>query len=126
MRIFIESNPGLKSRFPRTIAFPDYSNDELVTIFRGFVGQAGLSLGDGVLPKVLEALGDAPRDEGFGNGRLARDLFQHMLGRQAVRLGDHDPSDEELCTLTVQDFGWVPPRPEKVATMGFRLPSDGR
>jgi hypothetical protein len=119
MAEFIASNPGLRSRFPRTIGFPDYSNDELLEIFRSIAREAEYRLTPGIETLILKAFESAPRTEGFGNGRLVRDLFQHMVGRQAVRLADRTPSDEELGTLTLADFEWTAPEPERRRTIGF-------
>src|SRR5215212_8342975 len=47
MRRFLESNPGLRSRFSREIEFPDYSEDELVAIFRRFAAEAEYTIGEG-------------------------------------------------------------------------------
>lgn len=114
MQSFLDSNPGLRSRFPRTIWFPDYSEGELTEIFVQMVGQAGYVLGPGVTEVISSAFDSAPRGPGFGNGRLARDLFEAMVGRQAMRLSDIDPSHDELITLTTEDFAWVPPVPRHV------------
>ena len=109
MAEFIESNPGLQSRFPRTIWFEDYTNEELLAIFEGFARSGGFVLGPGVADAVLETLGNAERGPGFGNGRLARDIFEQMIRRQAVRLAAVEPSDVDLVTLTLDDFSWEAP-----------------
>jgi SpoVK/Ycf46/Vps4 family AAA+-type ATPase len=116
---FLTSNPGLASRFPKVIEFPDYTQDELLSIFRLQVEEAGYRLTPGVLELVHQAFDTAPRGPGFGNGRLARDLFQDMLARQAVRLRGHQPTDEELATLLTDDLVWRPPAPGKTS-VGFR------
>ncbi|HUP84260.1 MAG TPA: AAA family ATPase [Acidimicrobiales bacterium] len=86
MHEFIESNPGLRSRFPKTIQFPDYTTDELVAIFDSQCKKASYTLGKGAAAAarcVFEAL---PRDKGFGNGRVARNLFESAIALQANRL----------------------------------------
>jgi hypothetical protein len=120
MMEFIESNPGLRSRFPRTLLFDDYTNEELLSIFRGFVRDGGYEMGPGVDDAVLGALGRAERGPGFGNARLVRDVFEQMVGRQAVRLSAADPSDEQLVTLTLADFAWNPPKTHTPHPIGFR------
>ncbi len=117
---FLTSNPGLASRFPKVIEFPDYTEDELVSIFQLHAEDAGYRLAPGVVELVHQAFGDAPRGPGFGNGRLARDLFQHMLARQALRLRGRQPTDDELATLLIEDFVWRPPAPSKEASLGLR------
>ena len=126
MADFVASDPGLCSRFPRTIAFPDYSTDELVRIFRKLAGDQGLRLGDGVEARVRSLLDGADRGDGFGNGRLVRDLLQHMLGRQALRLTGDNLTDEELQTLTADDIVWVAPPPRTGPRLGFAPPGAQR
>jgi len=104
MATFIESNPGLRSRFPKTIHFPDYTTDELVAIFRGMCEKAHYAPDESALAAVRARLDAAPRDKGFGNARLARNLFEATVAAQAsriVRLGD--VSDEQLQQLTADD-----------------------
>jgi SpoVK/Ycf46/Vps4 family AAA+-type ATPase len=117
---FVESNPGLRSRFPRTIEFPDYSDAELLAIFGGMAAREGLHLAAGVEGRAMAVFAAAERDEGFGNARLARDLLEHMLGRQAARLAPIVPTDEQLLTLTLDDIDWVAPRPQR--GIGFGAP----
>jgi len=105
MKEFLDSNPGLASRFPRTIGFEDYSNDELVEIVRGMCSQNQYVLGDACDEKLAEVFAAAPRGEGFGNARLARNLFEAAVTAQGTRLaGDANPSDADLTTLLVADF----------------------
>ena len=126
MAEFIESNPGLRSRFPQTIEFPDYANEELLEIFRGFVAEGGYMCGPGLEEAVLAAISQAGRGPGFGNGRLARDVFESLVTRQAVRLADVNPSDDELRTLTFADLAWQPPVTRKTRPMGsFVSPRPG-
>jgi SpoVK/Ycf46/Vps4 family AAA+-type ATPase len=106
MHRFLESNPGLRSRFSREIEFPDYSTRELVAIFTRFAVDAEYTIGDGV-PETLESiLNRAERSETFGNARFARTLFEQSLNAQALRLAEGDVdqlSPDELMCLTVDD-----------------------
>ncbi|MCB1016922.1 MAG: hypothetical protein KDB10_17675 [Acidimicrobiales bacterium] len=104
MEAFVGANPGLRSRFPRTIHFPDYSDDELVAIFASLADRAGYRCPPGVLDRVRAWFGAQARGKGFGNGRLARNLFEEAIGRQATRLVAGDPpSDDQLASLDVAD-----------------------
>jgi len=88
MERFLESNPGLASRFGRRFVFDDFSPSELESIFLKFVEDTGMKLTDGALGKLrvfLKAAYDG-RDDSFGNGRFARNLFEKALERQADRL----------------------------------------
>ena len=106
MEEFIDSNPGLRSRFPKTIHFPDYTDDELVQIFESLCTKSRYQCDDGRARQAEGVLRrPGPRDRGFGNGRLARNLFEDAVARQASRLVKlENPTDEQLLTLTVDDI----------------------
>ncbi|MGW0576625.1 right-handed parallel beta-helix repeat-containing protein [Streptomyces sp. NPDC002920] len=105
METFVRSNPGLASRFNRTLLFEDYGSAELVGIVEHQAAQHQYELG----PEAREALTarfDAmPRDRGFGNGRTARQLFQAMTERQAYRVAElSDVSESDVMTLRPEDI----------------------
>jgi len=105
MAAFVEANPGLRSRFPRTIHFPDYSTDELVAIFDQLAAKAEYRLDDEARAALRRALDAAPRDRGFGNGRLARNLFEQAVAAQASRIVEiGEPTDAQLVTLEAADI----------------------
>lgn len=106
MATFIAANPGLESRFPRTIHFPDYSTDELVTIFASMAAKASYTVSAGAEAAVRVRFDAEPRDKGFGNGRLARNLFEAAVAHQASRvLSLPAPlSDAQLCSLEAGDI----------------------
>ncbi len=105
MQLFLDANPGLRSRFPKTITFPDYSTDELVAIFESLGRKAHYTLDDDARGKVRAWLDAVPREKGFGNGRLARNLFEEAVARQATRIVTiANPTDEQLVTLTAADI----------------------
>lgn len=104
MAAFIAENPGLASRFRTTIAFEDYTDDELAAIFALQVASADYDLGEGAADAFRAALARQPRDETFGNGRFARNVLEAAIGHQAWRLRDvADPTVEQLRTLTAGD-----------------------
>jgi len=108
MTDFIDSNPGLKSRFTRTINFPDYTEDELVRIFLQLGDRNRYHLSDDALLRVRHFIAAEPRTSGFGNARYVRNLFETAIAHQAVRLAPlSDPSDEQLTTLTADDIAPV-------------------
>jgi AAA lid domain/ATPase family associated with various cellular activities (AAA) len=105
MADLVEANPGMRSRFPRTIHFPDYSDDELLAIFEAIGREGRYQLDDAGRRAVLAWFAAQPRDAGFGNGRLARNMFEAAVGNQANRLvAIEQPTDEELTTLTADDI----------------------
>src|SRR5580765_1608422 len=86
MRAFLDSNPGLRSRFSREIVFPDYSSDELIAITGKFLAENEYVLGEGTAETLRRILAAPKRGEGFGNARFARTLFEQALNAQALRL----------------------------------------
>ncbi|TVP68877.1 MAG: AAA family ATPase [Nitriliruptor sp.] len=106
MTDFIASNPGLSSRFPRTIHFPDYTTSELLAIATHQADRSGYRFtGDGL--SALQAhLDTMTRSRGFGNGRQVRNLFEATLASHAQRVvAIADPCDEVLTDLTAEDVG---------------------
>ena len=107
MKQFLDSNPGLRSRFAREIEFRDYSTSELVEITRAMAATAEYTLADGVNDVLMVIFDKAHRDAAFGNGRYARNLFEQAINRQALRLADGDIAEldrEQLATLSGNDF----------------------
>jgi SpoVK/Ycf46/Vps4 family AAA+-type ATPase len=107
MRRFLESNPGLRSRFSREIDFPDYSTGELVEIFHRFAAEAAYTVGEGGNEALAAIFHNAERDESFGNARFARTLFEQALNAQALRLAEQDVDSlgsDELQRLTPEDL----------------------
>jgi Holliday junction resolvasome RuvABC ATP-dependent DNA helicase subunit len=112
MADFLDSNPGLRSRFPTVIEFPDYTTDELVEIVRR-IGDAQRYHLTAEAEEALRALLEAvPRGKGFGNARLARNIYESAVSRQAARVVVlEQPTEEQLCTLEAGD---VPPSVEAI------------
>ncbi|MFC5219726.1 right-handed parallel beta-helix repeat-containing protein [Streptomyces coerulescens] len=102
---FLASNPGMASRFARTIEFPNYDPEELVTIVRGLCAKHLYELSDDALAALTRYFVDVPKGPTFGNGRVARQVFETMIGNQASRLAVHPPAyDSELSLLTAADI----------------------
>ena len=93
---FLESNPGLRSRFSREIDFPDYETDELVEIFGRFAAESEYTLADGAEEALRGIFERAERDDSFGNARFARTLFEQSLNAQALRLGEGESEVDAL------------------------------
>jgi stage V sporulation protein K len=86
MNAFLNSNPGLRSRFSREITFADYSTEELVAITEKVAVDAQYTLAPGAHETLTAILMHAVRNDGFGNARWSRSLFEHALSCQALRL----------------------------------------
>lgn len=108
MSALIDTNPGLRSRFPKTIFFADYSTDELVEILRTTAERRDYQLTAAALSRVHSLLDREPRGHGFGNARVARNLLEETIARQAERIVNI--GDPETETLTTIEAGDVPDR----------------
>ena len=106
MEDFINSNPGLRSRFNRFIFFPDYSLEELLQIFKLNVEKNEYVLKDDAAQYVKSKLDDVLKTKrnDFGNARYVRNYFESVIEHQANRLAaDVDLSAEKLTELTLED-----------------------
>jgi tellurite resistance protein len=105
MKRLLASNPGLASRFQRTFDFPDYSVVELCRIFQLFCDKNNYVLPPETRARLLLGFGYLleRRDEHFGNGRLARNVFEHSIRRLANRIADIAPLTKDLLTRLVPD-----------------------
>lgn len=104
---FVETNPGLRSRFPIHITFPDFSNRELLAIADLMLQQRQYYLSNGAREEfrfVIEK--EHKRHEHSGNARLVRNLIERAIRRQAVRLlrSDSEPSRNELMAIVREDL----------------------
>lgn len=107
MTAFIESNPGLKSRFNRYFYFNDYAPTELATIFDKLCSKNNFNLTPEAAQKLQILLEELyqNRDRTFGNARLVRNLFEKTIERQANRIaGIASLTDEILTTLMPEDL----------------------
>jgi len=105
---FIQSNPGLRSRFPIQIEFPDYTLNELLKIADLFVEKRQYILDQAAreeLSRILKSKLNSYEDN-LGNARLVRNLIEKAIRRQAVRLINKraKATREELMLLTKEDI----------------------
>lgn len=98
MKQFIDSNPGLKSRFNRYFHFSDYSATELWEIFRRNLTQQEYVLDADAEEKVKQILSDvvSQNDTNFGNARFVRNLFEKILENQATRIAAIESPDRSV------------------------------
>ncbi|WP_405815188.1 right-handed parallel beta-helix repeat-containing protein [Streptomyces sp. NBC_01390] len=106
MQSFLGSNPGLASRFSRTVEFENYSVPELVAIMESMCVRHQYELGEGTAAALATHFERMPKDATFGNGRAARQVFEEMVDRQAVRLaGLAEVGERDLSLLLPEDVG---------------------
>ena len=107
MQRFIDSNPGLQSRFNRYIDFPDYTPQELVDIFKMYMKKNQYTM-DGDAEAYLRTRFEIiveKKDRNFGNARFARNVFEKSIQAQANRLaGQTNLSKAVLSELTMDDL----------------------
>lgn len=104
---FIDSNPGLQSRFNRYIHFEDYSAEELLEIFMRNIKKSGYNIrGDAYVQLHINIQNaTAKRDKKFGNARYVRNLFEKIVQKQANRLSRiQNPTKEQLKMITIDDL----------------------
>ncbi|MER8104284.1 right-handed parallel beta-helix repeat-containing protein [Kitasatospora sp. NPDC094016] len=105
MERFLSANPGVSSRFSRTITFPDYTADELLEIARAQCAEHEYALAEATEGVLLDHFARLERGPNFGNGRTARQVFETMVERHAMRVAHlADPSTEELQLLVPADL----------------------
>ena len=107
MQEFLESNSGLKSRFPNQIEFPDYTAQELVDITKSIVADKGYILDEECIPAlyvhydIMQTTGD-PRTN--GNGRMARNIVESAIINASKRNLIEDNGEINLELLKLEDF----------------------
>ncbi|WP_227745480.1 AAA family ATPase, partial [Streptomyces nodosus] len=105
MSRFVTSNPGLSSRFTRTLLFADYTSAELVSIVEHHAQRHQYELTADAHRALTSYVERIPRNAQFGNGRTARQLFQRMTERQALRVAELvSPDSAQLIQLDEQDL----------------------
>ena len=108
MENFINSNPGLQSRFNKYFYFDDYKGEELMAIFEMRCKKGGYVLDEDARAAAVEYFNQLyeNRDENFGNGRDVRNTFEDVIVRQADRLAalEETPDKEALMQITKEDF----------------------
>lgn len=121
MEIFLQKNPGLRSRIAYHVPFDDYSIDELCSITDLIAKQKGLTLSEDAKEKLRGIYDIAVRDDDFGNGRYVRNILEKAKMAQASRLVamDYDLiTMEDVKTIVASDIEMPPKKAEKMR-IGF-------
>ncbi|MFF4169673.1 right-handed parallel beta-helix repeat-containing protein [Streptomyces sp. NPDC001744] len=109
MERFLTVNPGVASRFSRTITFDDYAPEELLRIVGQQADEHEYRLAPGTDEALLVYFTALPKGPAFGNGRTARQTFESMVERHASRVAAlEDPSTDELTLLHPEDLPGLP------------------
>ncbi|MFI2508345.1 right-handed parallel beta-helix repeat-containing protein [Streptomyces sp. NPDC018972] len=109
MERFLSVNPGVASRFSRTITFGDYGPEELLRIVRQQAEEHEYQLAPGADEALLAYFTDIPKGPAFGNGRTARQTFEAMVERHASRVAQLDePTTADLTLLYAEDLPSLP------------------
>lgn len=100
MEEFLASNPGLRSRIPYTVAFSDYTTDELVDISRVIAREQGYEIAESAMDKLCAIYDNAKHQKDFGNGRYARNVVEAAVRVKALRLGVMEKQMDDLMDQT--------------------------
>ncbi|MER6347222.1 right-handed parallel beta-helix repeat-containing protein [Streptomyces sp. NPDC001595] len=105
MERFLSVNPGVASRFSRTITFTDYGPEELLRIVEQQAEEHEYRLAAGAAEALLKYFTALPKGPAFGNGRTARQTFEAMVERHASRVAQFaEPSTDDLTLLFPEDL----------------------
>ncbi len=107
MEEFLNSNPGLQSRFNKFFHFPDYNGEQLLAIFKSQCSKNSYTLTEEAEEKAKELFDTLyeERDDNFGNGREVRNRFEDMIVRQSNRVAAMEsPTKEDLMAVLPEDL----------------------
>ena len=103
MNDFINSNSGIASRIGYTLNFKDYTEDELLEIFKGMVSKAGFKITNEALYKARNIIKEHKNDKNFGNARFVRNMYEKTVTQHATNTKDKHRKDI-LITITDKDI----------------------
>jgi len=105
METFLNSNPGLRSRFNRYIEFPDYSIEELLQILHKLANRSHYELNAAAVDRARTMFAKLVHQVHFANGRVVRNIFERTMMHQSNRIaGMTHPSREDLCAIEPEDI----------------------
>lgn len=106
MKLFLESNPGIESRFNNFFIFEDYNPRQLLSIAADLADKNGYKLDEGALQILLDIFNDicSNKDKSFGNARTARNILYKAISNQEERVSKlFSLSDDDLMTIILED-----------------------
>ncbi|MFC2085445.1 AAA family ATPase, partial [Bacteroidota bacterium] len=110
MKNFLESNPGLQSRFPNILNFIDYKPRQLLEISADVADEHGYNFDEGALQLLLELFTHLydNRDKNFGNARMAKNVLYKAISFQEDRISSlYDYNDKDLMTISYEDVAKI-------------------
>ena len=103
MQDFLDSNSGIVSRIGYTLEFDDYTNKELIDIFKGMVTKAGFILDDDCISVVEDLINQNRNTKNFGNARFIRNMYEKTVIKHATNT-KNNKSKKILKTITKKDI----------------------
>ena len=109
MEEFLNSNPGLRSRFNKRIHFDDYTPDEMYQIFERKCAEYDYQIDERAKQRILVTFDGMSKKDNFANAREVRNYFEIVVGNHANRVmkGEVDLSNEGLTLITVEDLWFI-------------------
>lgn len=105
MQDFLNSNSGIVSRIGYTFTFEDYTNEELIKIFKSFMNKSGFIVLEDATKKVNEIINENRNTKNFGNARFVRNMYEKTVLKHASNT-KNNKSKKVLKTITVQDIDY--------------------
>ena len=118
MESFLKSNPGLSSRFPLNITFPDYTAEQLAQMTDVIAKSKGFVVSNEVTASLVKYYEkkQIPGKNDSGNGRLVRNTLEEAIRNQSIRIVEQpDLAVEELTRVTLEDFHLTPVEKKETA-----------
>ncbi len=106
MKIFLDSNPGIQSKFPNNFHFEDYTPRQMLEIALVISEKNGYTLDEGAWQLLLEIFNKlySSRDKNFGNAHTVKNILYKAISNQEERiLSLLEPEDSDLITITLED-----------------------
>jgi len=106
MKSFLDSNPGIGSRFNNFFVFEDYNPRQLLSVAADLAEKNGYKLDEGALQILLDIFNDicSNKDKSFGNARTARNILYKAISNQEERVSKlFSLSDDDLMTINLED-----------------------
>ena len=105
MKFFIDSNPGLKSRFTSYINFPDYTPEEMQAIFELRASKDMFEISEGAEKELLELWKQSHKYKNLGNGRCVRNVYEKVQRLQSNRIIEQNlTKDEDFIMILKEDI----------------------